>query len=295
MDVIKQLIPILITLSLALMVVVPALTSTRGEFVYVFRRPRLLLRSLIAIDIVPLIAAIAIVALFPGIALAAKAAIILMAISPVPPLVPGKALKAGGAHQYVSGLQIAVALTAIISVPLLGTLTAAWYHSGARFPVTTVAANIFLGVIVPLTIGLLLGRWLAPGFSRKAAPILAVIANVLVVIAFLPVIVGAWPKIVELVGDGTIIAMAIVIGIAILSGHLLADPAHGGDRGTLAFASAMRHPGIALALVGANHADQAVSAGVLLFMLVGMVLLVPYKMFLRRSEPDSAYAETPEA
>jgi hypothetical protein len=283
MELLKQLIPILLTVSLALMVVAPALASSRGEFLYVLRRPGLLIRSLVAIDVIPVIAAIAVVALFPEMPHPAKAAIILMAISPVPPLVPGKALKAGGNRDYVYGLQIAVALTAILSVPILGSLTSAWYGADARFPMVMVASNILLGVIVPLAIGLLLGRWLAPDLSRKAAPIVAVIANILVAIAFVPIIIGAWPNIVALIGDGTVLAMALVITIAILGGHFLADPEKGGDRATLAFAAAMRHPGIALALVGANHGNATTSAGVLLFLLLAMIALVPYQLFLRRT------------
>lgn len=288
MEMLKHLIPLLVSLSLALMVFGPALASTKGEFVYLFKRPALFARALIAIDVIPVIAAIAVVALFPGISAPAKAAIVLMSISPVPPLVPGKALKAGGRLEYVYGLHVATALTAILSVPLLGTLTAAWYGVDARFPIPVVAGNIFIGVVVPVVIGLIIGRWLAPDLARRIAPAVGVIGSVLVVIAFVPIIIGYWPQMKALAGDGTIVAMLIVIVIAIVGGHLLSNPESGGDRATLAFAAAMRHPGIALALVGANYAQPAISAGVLLFLLVTMAALIPYQIFLWRSAPTAS-------
>ena len=287
MEMLKQLIPTLLTVSLALMVLGPALASSRGEFAYVLTRPGLLARSLIAIDVIPVIGAVLVVALFPGISLPAKAAIVLMSISPVPPLVPGKALKSGGKLEYVYGLHVAAALTAIVSVPLLGTLAAAWYGADARFPIGVVASNILFGVVLPVAVGLLLGRWLAPHLARKIAPMIGILATVLLVIAAIPILIVFWPQMRTLIGDGTVLAIVLVVLIALAGGHLLADPVQG-DRGTLAFASAMRHPGIVLALVGANHANPTISAGVLLFLLVGFVALIPYQMFLKRTAPESA-------
>lgn len=209
-----------------------------------------------------------------------------MAISPVPPLVPGKALKFGGETGYVYGLQAAAALLAIVTVPLLGSLTASLYNVDARFPVRVVAGNIFVGAIVPLAIGLALGRWLFRNASPKVPRTIALVANVLLVIAFVPILIGSWPQMQALIGDGSVIAMAVVVAIALLGGHLLggADSSH---RSTLAFASAMRHPGIALALAGANHSDKAISAAVLLFMLVGLAVMLPYQIMLRRSNSNT--------
>jgi BASS family bile acid:Na+ symporter len=43
-----------------------------------------------------------------------------MALSPVPPIVPNKELKAGGAPSYVIGVLVATALFSIVFVPLVG-------------------------------------------------------------------------------------------------------------------------------------------------------------------------------
>ncbi|RJF91108.1 Na+-dependent transporter [Sphingomonas cavernae] len=285
MELIKQFVPILLTGSLALLVVSIGLGSKHGELLYVFQRPGLLARGILAVSIIPLVAAILIVTIFP-ISLPAKAGIILMAISPVPPLVPGKMLKFGGRSEYAYGLYAAMALLAIITVPLLGLLVSHYFDVKTQFPISVVARNVFVGLIVPVSIGLMLGRWLAPEFSHRVAPIVAKVALGLVLLAFVPILAGSWPSMVTLIGDGTLVAIIIVVVIAIAGGHFLGgETLH--DKSTLAFAAAMRHPGIALALAGANHLDKRVSGAVLLVLIVGVVTLIPYQIMIRRLEARS--------
>lgn len=280
MEAIKQLPPILLTVSLGLLVVAAGMASSRGDFVYVLRQPGLLAKAVLAIVVIPLLTAMIVLPLLP-ISQPAKAGILLMAISPVPPVMPGKALKFGGDAQYVYGLQAAFALLAILTVPLLGSFIAAFYGVDAQFPVGVVAGHIFLGLIVPLAIGLVLGRWLFRGASPAVPQRISTVANVLLLIAFAPILIFAWPQIRELIGDGSIVAMALVVVLALAGGYLLGGPALA-HRSTLGFAAAIRHPGIALALAGANHSDKPISAAVLLFMVVGIIVLIPYQIVLGR-------------
>jgi BASS family bile acid:Na+ symporter len=76
--------------------------------------------------------------------------------------------------------------------------------------------------------------------------------------------------------------MALVIVIALGGGHLLGGPDLE-DRATLAIASSVRHPGIAMMLANANFADKRITAAVLLFLLVGMVVGIPYKRWIKRT------------
>jgi BASS family bile acid:Na+ symporter len=282
MELVKQLVPMLLTLSLGLMMVSAAMESSKGQFAYVLRRPKLLLKAILAVNIIPLIGAMIVVGLFPSLSQPSRAAILIMAISPVPPLVPGKALKFGGRREYVYGLQLAMAVVALFAVPILGKLVAAHYDAEAVFPVRVVAMNVLTGLAFPVLVGVALGRWLAPGFSRRNARLVGVIAAILLVIALVPILIAAAPKMVVLTGDGTLLACAIVVAIALLGGHLLGEKDLG-DKSTLAFAAAMRHPGIALALIGANHANRAIVAAVLLFLLVGLVVMIPYQLYIRRA------------
>ncbi|WHO41038.1 Na+-dependent transporter [Sphingobium sp. AP49] len=281
MEVIKQLIPLLVTLSLALLIISAAMASSRGQFAYVLCRPLLLLKAIVAVNIIPLVAALIVVSIAPGLSLPSKTGILLMAISPVPPLVPGKALKSGARPEYVYGLQLAMGVVSLIAVPALGTLVAHHYDAQAVFPLSVIGRNLVIGLIIPMIIGIALGRWIAPDFSRRIAPMVGTIGMLLVVIAFLPILVQAWPQLMALVGDGTVIAMAVVAIVAMLGGHLLGGEMKS-DSYALAFASATRHPGIAMALIGANHANAALLAAVLLFLLIALIVTIPYQILIKR-------------
>ncbi|HEX8055891.1 MAG TPA: Na+-dependent transporter, partial [Novosphingobium sp.] len=117
--------------------------------------------------------------------------------------------------------------------------------------------------------------------SPKVPRLISSAANVLVLIAFAPILIVAWPQIHALIGDGSVVAMALVVVLALAGGYFLGGPSLA-RRSTLGLAAAIRHPGIALALAGANHSDKPISAAVLLFMVVGIVVLIPYQIVLRR-------------
>lgn len=280
MEIIKQIIPLLLTISLALFVVAAGLASSRGDFAYVLRRPGLLLRAFGAIIVIPMVAVMIIIAIFP-LSPSAKAGLLLMAISPVPPLMPGKALKAGGHAPYVYGLMATGAVFAIIFVPILGTFAARYYDVDAQFPASIAARNVFVGVVVPLVVALVLGRLLFKAPKPKLTRAVTIAAYVLLVLAAVPILIKVWPQMMALLGNGTLLAMALAAVAALLGGHFLGGD-NVADRSSLAIAAAMRHPGIALALAGANHANQAISAAVLLFLLIGFLALIPYQMIVRR-------------
>lgn len=284
MEMIKQLIPLLITLSLALLIISAAMGSSAGQFAYVLRRPVLLIKAILAVNIIPLIAAFVIVTIAPGLSNFSKIGILLMAISPVPPLVPGKALKSGARPEYVYGLQLAMGVIALVAVPVLGGLVANHYDAKAAFPLSIVIKNLVMGLLVPMLIGIALGRWLAPEFSRRAAPMVGKVGLLLVVLAFLPILIQLWPKVMALAGDGTVVAMAAVAIIAMLGGHFLGGEVKS-DSYALAFASATRHPGIAMALVGANHANPDIVAAILLFLLIALIVTIPYQLLIKRAKP----------
>jgi BASS family bile acid:Na+ symporter len=291
MEFLKQIIPFLLTISLGLLVVAAGLASARGDFLYVLMRLRLLWRAVLAICILPLLFAMAVVTTFP-LDPPLRSGILLMALSPVPPLVMGKALKVGGAQHYVYGIQAAAAVTALVCVPLLGGLAARFYDVQAQFPVAVVAMNVAKGVFLPLCLGLVLGRWVMPAHAQRIAPTVSLIGNILLLVAFVPIVAGAWPAIVRLTGDGAVLIIALFLAMSALAGHLLGDP---GSPSSLAFAAATRHPGIALALASANGGNKSVSAAVLLVLVTGIVVLIPYQFYIKRMGATPAADQPGEA
>ena len=281
MEAIKQIIPLLLTLSLAGLVVGVGLNASRHDLLYVLRRRGLLLKAILAVNVIPVTAAIALTYFLP-LELVVKAGIILMAISPVPPLVPGQELAVGARRQYAYGVYVAMVLLTIVVVPIALWVGGLVFGREATIPFMTLAKTIATGVLLPLAVGMVV-RWLAPAFAARAAPWLFRLSMLLVGLVFLPILVGIWPAIIHLVGKGALVVMAMVVVIALAGGHVLGGPEIQ-DRATLAIASSVRHPGIAMMLANANFENKGVTAAVLLFLLVGVVVGIPYKLWIKREE-----------
>jgi bile acid:Na+ symporter, BASS family len=100
----------------------------------------------------------------------------------------------------------------------------------------------------------------------------------------LPILVAAWPTIVPLWGQGVLLAAIALATVSIAAGHLLggADPS---VRATLAIASAMRHPGVALALVARHAVEESRGvAVVLLYLLVATAITTLYGIWCSRRQ-----------
>jgi bile acid:Na+ symporter, BASS family len=269
-----QLSHILIALSLAAIVISIGMSSTRDDLLFVLRRPAVLFRAVLAVDLIPPIVA-AILIWFLPLDPAVKAGILLMAIAPVPPLVPGKALKAGGNKAYTVGVYVALSLLTIVTVPLVFYVTVKLFGRHERISASSVAATVLTSVLIPLGVGTVV-RMFWPAFADRAAPWIAKLSPLLLVVAFVPVLAVAWPQLAQLVGNGTLAAMTIVIALAAVAGHVLGGP-EPANRHTLAIAAATRHPGLAIMIASSTVGDKHVVAAILLFLLAGVVVVAIYK------------------
>ena len=282
MEALKQILPLMLTLSLAGLVMTVGLKAGHGDLLYVLRRPGLLLKAILAVEIIPPLAAAAMVWLLP-LEPVVKAGIMLMAISPVPPLVPGKQLNIGARKEYAYGVYVAMALLTIIAVPLVFDLAARLFGHGRTLPFHTIAATVATGVLVPLGLGMIIRR-LAPDFAERVVPWVFRLSMLLVVLVFVPMLAAIWPAIRSLIGDGAVVAMAGLTLVTLIGGHLLGGPAEY-DRATLAVASSVRHPGIAMLIANTTFADKRVTAAVLLYLLVSMIMGALYQAWFKHRYP----------
>ena len=279
MDLLHELVALALHASLLLLALGIGLDIARGDGLYVLRRPRLLLRALLAaVVVVPLVAAL-LVALLP-LQESVEIAIVLMAVSPLPPIVLAKEIRFGGRKPYAYGLLVAVALLSIVTVPAAVAILDWLFDAHAAVAPLAVAQLVFVSLFVPLGLGLGL-RALAPGPAVRAAPLVGKFAFGLLALACLPVLVTAAPELARLVGDGTVLVILAVVLAGLVAGHLLGGP-EPHDRVALALSCATRHPGIAMLVAGANSLGGEVRATVLLFVVVGLLAAVPYQFWLRR-------------
>lgn len=177
-------------------------------------------------------------------------------------------------------MYVAISLLAIVVVPLTMAILSAVFPADARIAAAAIARVVLVSVLLPLAAGMLVRR-LAPGFAERASPVLSKVAGLLLLAAFLPIVIVAWPAVRELLGNGTALVMAAVVGTGLLAGHLLGGP-DPDDRTALAVASATRHPGMALLIAKANFASEPVAPALMLFLLVAIVVTIPYQVWTKK-------------
>jgi BASS family bile acid:Na+ symporter len=215
-----------------------------------------------------------------------------MAVSPIPPILPGKQLKFGGRPAYVFGLLVGVSLAAVVLVPLGVDILGRIFGHEAHLGFVPVAMLIGKSVLLPLILGLAVAR-LSRAFAGRLAPVLSRIGNVLLVAGLLPLLVSVWPAVRSLVGDGTLLAITAVVVTAIVTGHFIGGPdPH--DRVALGIFSAMRHPGVALSIATINFPEnRTVTGAILLFVLTAAVLTSIYGILMVGKLSSSSTGQRP--
>jgi bile acid:Na+ symporter, BASS family len=282
------LISIVVRASIGLIVFGLALTASPQDALYLLRRPGQLGRSLLAMNVIMPLFAAALAAAF-DLNPAVKIALITLAVSPVPPVLPKKQLKAGGRASYAVGLLVAAALLAIVFVPVAVELLGGAFGTPAQVSFAAIARLVLSTVLAPLAAGIVV-RLVTPRIAERMAQPISLVATVLLVVGVLPIVFTAWPAMVSLVGNGTIVAIVAFSLAGLAAGHLLGGP-DPDDRVVLALATASRHPGVALAIASANFPGQKlVPAAVLLYLIVSAIVSIPYLTWRRRQHGGIASA-----
>ena len=134
----------------------------------------------------------------------------------------------------------------------------------------------------PLAVGMVLGAML--GERRDVVALWAGrLGTAALAIGIIIILYVSAPQMAALIGGGVLWATVAITGFALLAGHLLGGPSEG-NRGALAVASAARHPGVAIAVAsGAFPADRpAITGAVLLYLVAGAIVAIPYMRWRKR-------------
>ena len=267
------LIVLVLQISIAVIVFSLALSAQPGELGSLLRRPSLLLRSILAMNVIMPIVAGLLAKLF-HLDRDIEIALILLAVAPVPPILPGKEAKAGGDTSYGVSLLFIAALLSIVAVPFSMAVIGKWFGLDAQVPMSAIAKVVGLSVIGPLVLGAAVAR-LVPGAARLAKP-LSKIALIILVLGLLPVLFVMRQAIWAEVGNFTLVAIVVFTLIGLLVGHLLGGP-RPENRTVLALSTACRHPGVAVAIASSLVDDKKpIIAALLLCVLTAAVVTTPY-------------------
>jgi BASS family bile acid:Na+ symporter len=272
------------SLTIFTMMLTIGVNQSLGHLISLWQQPALLFRSLLAV--VVLVPAVVFALLwFFDLSPAVATGLAILAAAPGAPLTTKRSEIAAADPVYTTSLQLALALLAILVTPLI---LAIFY---ASFSLTTeavspieVAKQIGKVTFLPVIIGLSLQHFAPKLVATISKPlnILATVLLALLVLAVTVVIVIAPELRAGLnVGGPALVAILIMAIAAVAIGHLL-----GGDnparRGGLAVASVARNIGLALYILGLTDHGQEVAPTVLVFLLVGLAVAVPYSLWIKR-------------
>lgn len=261
----------------AVLVAAVGLGSTAADLTYLWRRPGLLLRSLLAMYLlVPLLALglVAMLSLSPG----TEIALLVLAISAGAPLVPRKLMQFDN-DAYIFSLVVTSSLLAIVTVPAWAAVLAPLYGRTSELRPAHLAPVIATSFLIPLALGMVLRlplRAVAERLSEKILRIggaaLALCGLVLLVANGGLLLEAGWPFLATL---------AVMTFGALVIGHLTGGP-DPDDRTALAVCCATRHIGIAV-LVAASVPGPRTAVLVAAYIVVSAVVSVPYLQWRRRA------------
>lgn len=266
--------------SLVLTVLGVGLHSSPRDAAYLLRHPKLLLKTIVSMNIAMPLFALWLTVVF-NLAPPIRLALVALALSPVPPFLPPKIAQSGGEAAYNIGLLTAASILSIVIIPFSVHLLGALFSLSIDVPWTLIAKLVGASILIPLALGIGV-RQFAPSIAQRMdRPTLALGLGLLVV-SFLPVLIRTWPNIVALVGNGTLVAITAITLAGLAIGHLLGGPIHG-DRVVLALSTSSRHPAVAMAIAAATLPSiELVGAAIILALLVSTIISIPYTMWSRR-------------
>jgi BASS family bile acid:Na+ symporter len=264
-----QLALLLLNVSIKLIVFSLGLQTAPRDATFHFRQPLVLLRSLVAMVVVmPVFAGLVVHALdlLPPV----EITLVVLSVSPVPPILPKREVSAGGLHSHAIGLLVATAVTSIVTVPAAVELFAWALGQPHRMPAITIARIVGTTVLVPLAAGMIVRLVRSPLANRLATP-LSRCGFVLLLIGIVPVLFLQGGALLSLIGNGTLAAMTAFALAGMTTGFLMAGR-EWTSRIVLSLSTTLRHPGVAMTIAAANSPNQKlVLPAILLYMIVSML------------------------
>jgi len=218
----QSLIPLVLKASIFLTVFALGLQATFADATFLFRRPKLLIRGFVSMNVVMPLLALVLVMTF-HLNPAVKIALVALSVSPVPPIFPKNALKAGGKENYTIGLLVATVMLAIVAIPIALEIFQRVTGVPLYMSALSVAVKVFATVLTPLLAGIVV-RAISTSFANRVTRPIGILASVLLILGVLPVLFVVMKTILPFLGDGTLLSLAAFALIGYFVGYLFGGP-----------------------------------------------------------------------
>jgi len=265
----------LLKVAVAGIILAIGMDSTLKDVTYLWRRPGLLLRSVLAMYVLVPLAAMALVevlTLTPGV----RIGLLVLAVSAGAPLLPRKLMKIGDGA-YIFSLVLTSSLLAILLVPVWLAMLGPWLGYPVSLRPERVALVLAKSFLLPLAFGMLVRR-LFPAVAERVGNRLMAIAGLVLTGCVFALLMLHWDILLVASWSG-VLTLAGLVAVSLAIGHLLGGPIEG-DRTALAIACATRHVGIAV-LVAASVPGPRTSVLVAFYALISAAISIPYLRWRR--------------
>ncbi len=282
-----ELIPLVLKASIFGIVFSIGLRTSLGELSMGFRRPANLVKGAVAMFVLmPLVA----VGLTLGLDPRAPTGLILVAaaLSPVPPILPNKEMKAGaGAAQAVGGM-VGASFLAMLLLPFGVSLIGSWFGLDLDIPREPAVRIVLTSILIPLFAGILL-KTLVPGVADRLAGPAGKAAALLLLLAALPILFQIGPAMWGLLGGRTLLAFVLFAVIGVVVGHILGSE-NPDFQTVLAISTPSRHPALAAAVASAARPElEGILPAAVLYLLVSIVVTGVYLARRKKAgQPEAA-------
>ena len=274
-----------IKLSIFLTVLSFGLRATPSDIMHLFRRPGQLIRALLSIFVAMPIVAIVLIKLLPMDPVL-ETTLVALAVSPVPPVLPNKAIQEEGQKSFTYGLLAAVSIISVFVIPMAFRFLDAMFQRDNSFSDEATVKTISVTILVPILGGMVILYFL-PKLAERFANPLHKLGGTLLMVGFLPVLISLLPLIWSLIGSGWAIVSIVFAVVGVTVGHFFGGP-ESSIRKVLSLATAARHPAVAIALVTSNvteaQKDLAIASVIVYVLISGMVAAPFLARLTKRSE-----------
>lgn len=265
------------------------LTTTWRDLAYLFRRPTLLVGSMLATAVVAPLVALVLWRTLP-IGPPAAIAIVAGALAPGVPLLPRTAGRIGGNVALASSLMVVSACAGVVTIPLW--LSIAGRIAGLHIAVGPVHVARLLGatIVLPLLAGVALRSARPSLAARLVTPVEAIVVALLPGLALFVLLAG-FGALVHL-GWAALVAMIVAPLVALVVGHLFGGP-EPGDRVVLAIANAMRFPALAGLVATTAFPEVPALPSIVAYFVIALLVGFPYQRWQRRRVCSSTLPSRP--
>jgi BASS family bile acid:Na+ symporter len=259
-----------------LMIFALGLRTTIADLLYLWRRPGLLLRSLLAMYVgVPLVAVVMVKSL--DLPRSTQVVLLVLAICAGAPLVPRKLAGSGGAPAYVLSLAVTSSLLAVATVPLSVAVLDWLFNAKADVHPWAVAQVVAMSFLIPFLLGVAVHAISPTTSARLVTPVTNVAAAVFLVCAV--VMLAVTVRLVVENGAPSFLALVGFTVAALAIGHALGGPRLE-DRISLAVLCATRHIGLVI-LVGFARPSRTAVAVLSAYIVAALIVSTPYMAWQR--------------